>query len=223
MNFSEFLRAILRVALLNLLCLAGLTAQDHSHLNAGGQGLLVWDNGADFAPPYALQLKYNSGANKYGAAGYLWDGNLTFTALSLEEDNDSGAGSFLQVRLLSVTGPSGATFTFWERNATSPTHVAATGSSNLGYLWNLTTGTPGSTPPADPGGQVHGRRFAVNQPGEYTATFQVIDYFGATTGNQPSMPLTLSFIAVIPEPGTGSALLLAGACWLATRRRRRSA
>ena len=90
----------------------------HGHLNAGAVGTghgdkLMFANGADFAASsgYVKELPY---INTGPYAGYF-EGGITLTALPQTIDNGGpvpGApapGSFIQVRLMSLSGPFGGT------------------------------------------------------------------------------------------------------------------
>jgi hypothetical protein len=223
---------------LGLLLLAGRTAlAQHGHLNAGAVGTsqgdaLTWANGSGFAESsgYVKSLVYAETGNR---AGY-YAGSITLTSLPATVANGGPAagaaalGSFLQYGIVSVTGPAGGSFGFWEAGATTPTFSYASGfasaSPTLIALSEAGAGVAG----ADPFGHLHGRNFTVTQPGEYSVGFQAFDTSTSGTGgapiHAPSEVLTIKFSAAavaVPEPGmlallgVGVPLLL----WGAVRRR----
>src|SRR6185295_15637717 len=111
-------------------------AQDHGHLriaadstNQGAQ--LYFYNGADFASTsrYVKTLQFTN-AGKY--AGHFQQ-NITLTvqaatsAYGGPEPDAPAFGSYIRARILSVEGPEGGAFAFWETGATSPTISLAIG------------------------------------------------------------------------------------------------
>jgi hypothetical protein len=172
---------------------------------------------------YTLALAYAQTGNY---AGY-YAGGLTFTVLSTNElaggDSSYGdiaplTGSYIEMRLISVTRTDGGagTFAFWETGSSSPTFALVAGATPVGIMqWNLTQST------ADPFGHIHGRQFTVDAPGTYEVVFQLFDTSGSPN-HTPSDPFTVTFSAV-PEP---SALLLLGLAGLVAQfglRQRKSA
>ena len=106
--------------------------------------------------------------------GGYYASELTFSA----EDPD---GSLARVELLSVSGPEGGSFSFWEVGATAPTWTRATG-------WTATAGDrPAIVVYEDGGGHghIHGRALSFTRPGAYTAVFRAIDDSSARTPSQP--------------------------------------
>jgi len=87
-------------------------------------------------------------------------------------------GTFIQVKLLSVEGPAGASFGFWETaqnglnstNLTWSVPVPFHNGTNLIHI-SESDGSPGS----DPYGHIHGRIYSVTKPGFYIATWQFVD------------------------------------------------
>ncbi len=225
-----------RLLVLGLLLLAGRTAlAQHGHLNAGAVGTsqgdaLSFANGAIFAESsgYVKQL---TPATTGARAGY-YTGSITLTALPATVANGGPAagaaalGSFLQYGIVSVTGPAGGQFAFWEEGATTPTISYGVGySTSFPALIELSDASNGAgAAGADPFGHLHGRNFTATVPGEYVVGFKLFDTSvnGAAGGeiHAPSQVLNVKFAAV-PEPGV-VALFAIGvplALWGAARRR----
>ena len=181
--------------------------QDHGHLRIGAtntaQGTpLYFYNGPDFAKSsgYVKTLTFtNSG--RY--AGY-YQGNITLTvqaatpAFSGPEPDAPALGSLVRASIVSVQGPAGGAFGFWESGATSPTISVASGQSGASnFAVTQTDGSPG----ADPFGHIHGRRMTATQPGIYTVTIRAYD--ACTNGESggpihgPSETIQVSFQAGI--------------------------
>jgi hypothetical protein len=179
--------------------------QDHGHLNVGAVGTsqsdpLLFDNGSVFATnsDYVYTLTYTD-TGKY--AGY-YQGNITLTALAATPahagpvPNAPALGSLISAQLVSVDGPPGGAFAFWESGATNPTISLACGTTGTN-TWRLSEndGSPGS----DPYGHIHGRRFSATKPGVYTVAFRAFDFStnGADGGpiHAPSDALKVYFQA----------------------------
>jgi hypothetical protein len=179
--------------------------QDHGHLRIGAtntaQGTpLYFYNGPDFAESsgYVKTLFYtNSG--KY--AGY-YQGNVTLTvqaatpAFSGPEADPPAFGSLERATIVSVAGPAGGVFAFWENGATNPTISVACGATNgTSFAVTQTDGSPG----ADPFGHIHGRRMTATLPGIYHVTFRAHDACTNGTGggaiHTPSDTITVAFQA----------------------------
>jgi hypothetical protein len=159
--------------------------------------------------------------------------NISFTALS-DGLNWTGAayraaspfaavsGAQIQLQIQSVTGPDGATFSFWDEAASLADPVTSyqigVGLTAGTGFWNLTDLTltvgDGTTanptginnPPVDPYGHIHGRSFTVDTPGSYTVRYILHDASGVQAD---SAPFTVSYSAV-PEPSPLTLLLGAG-------------
>jgi hypothetical protein len=93
------------------------------------------------------------------------------------------------IEIVSVSGPAGGSFAFWEVGATSPTWSRAAG-------WNSAQGGIPSFPVVVNGdGHTHGRAFAMDKPGSYAVTFRAVEPDGAA---EPSAEHTIIFRAQQP-------------------------
>lgn len=166
-------------------------AQDHGHLNVGAIGTgqdapLIFDNGAIFATSYdyVYTLNYTNGGRYAG----FYQGNITLTALAATAayagpvPNAPALGSQIYAQLVSVDGPPGGAFGFWDAGATNPSIAVLTGATSTN-VWRLSEndGSPGS----DPYGHIHGRRFTATLPGVYTVGFRAMDWSTNGVGGGP--------------------------------------
>ena len=105
---------------------------------------------------------------------------LTFTA-EIEADP--------WIEIISVSGPTRGSFSFWEVGALGPTWSRETG-------WSLDQGNTASFPVIYLGEtHQHGRAFTMNQPGTYSVTFRAVDADGVLT---PSEEKIITFQALPP-------------------------
>jgi hypothetical protein len=182
---KSLFRSISLTVVFTFLC--EVRAQDHSHLNVGAvsqtQGSkLTFENGADFAAAslYVKTLTFTN-AGKYAN---LYQGNISLTALhSVDplgnpQPGGPAPGSFIVAEVVSVKGPAGGAFQFWDTNSTTqPSFSAPVGTENGSFRFDLTdpniqgAGQPGG----DPFGHIHGRRFTVTKPGLYTVGWRAVD------------------------------------------------
>lgn len=231
-----------RLALgIGLVSLAGSLFAQHGHLNSGALGqnqgdALQFLNGAAFAADSGY-TKVLNGTTTGTYAGY-YEGGITPTAVHALSGTDSqgipyvadpraaAPGSFLQMSIVSVSGPEGGSFQFWEGGATVPTFSYASGyaATTPDLFFALSDASAGAgTVGGDPYGHLHGRRFTTTTPGEYLVGFQLFDTSANGAGGGPihtsSEVLTISFTAV-PEP-TVWALGAAGLAVLGLLVRRR--
>jgi hypothetical protein len=154
---------------------------------------LKFQNGDSFsaASGYVAPLTFQRISTRYGTNIIYCATNLQFTALSVKTNASTAAalGSYLAVRVVSVSGPPGGIFSFWEQGSGWPTYefpvndYYAAGKNQF-ILSNCENGA--GRPDGDPFGAVRGRRFAVNKPGEYLVTFKLYDI----SKNHPTQPNT---------------------------------
>jgi hypothetical protein len=126
-------------------------------------------------------------------AGYYRSGDITFssqaaTLLNAGPATDHAAmGSRLALQVVSLSGPTGGSFQFWEGDLGSPGNQVT---------FSLPVGTTDGTnsivlsenegePDADPYGHVHGRVFTATKPGLYVVGFRLIDISANGVGGTP--------------------------------------
>lgn len=213
-----------------LLAAHGASAQ---HLNVGAAGqnegdALTWDtHELGDVSTFAKQLTLSTSGRYAG----FYNGNLTLTSLHNTDAGGPALGSFIQAEIVSVAGPDGAFFGFWEGidlgGGVTPTFNIATGSDNLSLRYALSDASLGAgLPGQDPFGHIHGRRFTATEEGLYTVGFRAVDTsvngVGGGAIHAPSAIIYIQFAAV-PEPSTfalGGAALLG--LWLVRRNQRQS-
>lgn len=176
----------------------------HAHLNAGAMGsvagnALYFANGFNFVTNsgYFLPLK----AETNGPYAGHHQAPLTLTALPATGDNGGPAfghaapGTRIEVEVVTVTGPAGGQFGFWDSNgeedATELTFTVPVGEKDGRQRFRLSEnqGEPG----ADPYGHIHGRRFSATVPGLYVIGFRLVDTGGNGAGGGPLHPASEIF------------------------------
>lgn len=175
-----------------------LPTRADTHIYAGAVGTnqndkLYFSNGVLFdatQSSYSFpQILRTNGLN----AGYYRGDVLTFSALAGTIPNGGSIpghaafGSRLAVQMVSVAGPPGGSFAFWEGD----------GESDLGAItFSVPSGTTNGTnflllsenngvPGTDPYGHIHGRVFTASAPGTYIVGFRVIDLSANGLGGGP--------------------------------------
>jgi hypothetical protein len=201
-------------------------------INAGDKLFMYFEPGTQ-----TTALSYNSGSNISGADGFLWNGYTTFTALhqSTFPSSFSGydplgarSGSFIELQLTRLSGPTGAKFAFYDSGGTDPLWVYQIGTGFLSGNGKITLtqqsyfeGDPLGGIPSDPFGHIHGRTFGADASGTFTATWILHDTQNSTTQLLNSDAFTATYTAVpVPEPAALSLLGLAAA-WMILRARLR--
>src|SRR5688572_13328865 len=175
---------MVRIIGLVLLATATLTESraQHYHLNAGATApipgtKLLFQNGDNFNTNSGFFVKLQKNATN-GFAGEFGR-SIAMTGLSADpvapEPGHAARGAFLEVELVSVGGPAGATISFWDRNIVEGEKIftVPTGTSNgtNRVVLSESDGSPGS----DPFGHIHGRNWSVTAPGIYTLGLRIID------------------------------------------------
>jgi len=183
---NQFIRFLSAIGIASLAIAAN--AQDHGHLNVGAESKtvgakLIFANGGNFATNsgYVKTLTYTNGAVY---AGYF-QGNTTLTALPATgafagpDPQCALPGSYIQAQIVSVQGPAGGEFAFWDTGATSPTIKVKSGETGS-QLFRLSESD--GSPDSDPYGHIHGRRLTLTKPGIYKVGFRAFD----TSTNGPN-------------------------------------
>jgi surface-anchored protein len=174
--------------ILFMLMVSSCLLRAHDHIEVGlvpGEESFL----ALAGPGYQLALYVPSGEP---FSGYLpqfpggWHAcELTFTTETNALEPADGADP--RIEIVSVSGPPGGSFAFWEVGALEPTILLPVG-------W---AGTDASFPVVLAGHtHAHGRCFTMDKPGVYTMTFRAVDTNGTllTSENQ-----TITFNA-LPAP-----------------------
>jgi len=179
--------------------------------NVGAQ--LKFVNGASYASSsgYFHPLTFQRFTNHFTGAGGSFrycSTNLLFQALSVKTNPATAAafGAYLGCKILSVAGPAGGVFSFWESSAGWPTYQFPVGgvydpARSMIEVGNIEAGA--GTPGGDTFGSIPGRRFSVDKAGEYLVTFQLYDLSKnhPTSTNAPvqiaSDPLTIKFATTV--------------------------
>jgi len=175
-----------------------LSTRADTHIFAGALGTnqndkLNFSNGALFdATLSSFSFPQTLRTNGLNAGHYRGD-VITFSALPGTPINGgpipgcAAFGSRLAVQVVSVDGPPGGSFAFWEGD----------GESSLGVItFSVSAGTTNGTnffvisenngeAGADPYGHIHGRMFTTSAPGTYIVGFRVIDISTNGAGGGP--------------------------------------
>jgi hypothetical protein len=185
------MKPLLRLAFVSLLALGLLPLRAHDHIEIG----LDPNDGGRLGlsgPGVQLALYVPKGEPFSGYLpqfpGGVYADELTFSA----EGNtlDFAEGSLPRAELVSVTGPAGAHFSFWEAGAIVPTWTRPTG-------WVAGEADRPSLPAYEDAtgqGHIHGRAFSVDQPGTYEIVFRAVD---AASLRGPSVNKTVVFNALL--------------------------
>jgi hypothetical protein len=122
-----------------------------------------------------VSLRYTNA----GPCALQYDCSLPMMAVPATASNGGPAtshaslGSCLELELVSLNGPPGASLGFWEPGQAQPRFSVPAGEAagTNRILLSEGQGAPG----ADPYGCIQGRLFAVSQPGLYSLGFRVVD------------------------------------------------
>lgn len=184
---SLFVAAHVCVCILGLL--GPLVLRAHDHIEAGADPLDE-TRLALAGPAFQLALHVPPGEP---LSNYLplYPGGYYTTELSFSAEGnvlEFPNGARTRVELVSVTGPAGASFGYWEVGAIAPTFARPTG-------WLAIEGDRPSFAVyenASGQGHIHGRAFTADQPGDYQIVFRAVD---ETAAFAPSLPKTVTFRA----------------------------
>ncbi len=175
-----------------------LPGRADTHLYGGALGTnqndkLFFSNGSGFDATlgsYSFpQVLRTNGLN----AGYYRGEVISFTSLAALPENGgpipghAAFGAQLAVQVVSVEGPAGGSFAFWEGDGESDlgaiTFSVPVGTTN-GSNYLLISENAGE-PDTDPYGHIHGREFTTSLPGTYLVGFRVMDVSGNGAGGGP--------------------------------------
>lgn len=189
-----------RLALIAIIALVAgtLPCLADTHIYAGALGTnqndqLYFSNGLVYDATrtgYGFpQILRTNGLNK----GYYRGDVLTLAALAGTEPNGgpipghAAFGAWLAVQVVSVAGPPGGSFAFWEGDGESDlgviTFSVPTGTTN-GTNYFIISENSG-TPDSDPYGHIHAREFTTSLPGTYIVGLRLIDLSTNGTGGGP--------------------------------------
>ena len=168
----------------------------HEHLAAGATtptpgATLVFQNIADYGEASGYAFNLGAGTTNDAYLGYYYTGDLVFVALAATpnyggpEPGAAALGTFVQIKLLSVEGPAGASFGFWETTQDGVDSTNLTWSVPVPYKNGdrlIAVTQSDASAGSDPYGHLHGRIYSVTQPGLYKATWQFVD----TSTNGPA-------------------------------------
>ena len=180
----------LKISTILALAMFCLRLQAHDHMPAAATSsspgaTLEYDPAAtDYTTNSGFVFALTAGTTNDPYNGYYYTDDQVFIALAATPDNGgpeaghAAPGTFVQVKLLSVEGPPGASLGFWETdqdnvdstNLTWSVPVPSANGTNLIFV-SQSNGSPGS----DPYGHLHGRIYSVTKPGFYKATWQFVD------------------------------------------------
>jgi len=171
--------------------------------NTGAKLMFVNATNINPASGFVQPLYYQRIASRYGTNTFYTSTNLVFTAVSSKTNAASAAvGAYVVCEVMSVSGPAGATLSFWEQGNGRPTYTFPVGGTyatekSRFILSNIENGA--GRPDGDPFGAIRGRRIVVDKAGEYDVTYRLID----TSKNHPTLvntpihapsdPITIKF------------------------------
>jgi hypothetical protein len=162
----------------------------HDHVGVGlatGSGTQLGMEGPTMQTAVFIPLRepFSSYLPNFPGGWHISELTFTTEADSLNPANSADP----QIELVSVSGPAGGNFGFWDVGATNPTWLRSTG-------WNSGQGNIPSFPVIYNGdAHAHGRAFTMDIPGEYTVRFRAVDSNGAYAA---SANLTIVFRAQQP-------------------------
>lgn len=88
-------------------------------------------------------------------------------------DHHPHTGALIVVEFVSVRGPSGAVFGFWEEYAAEPTLAFAANQPTQNERFVISEGFDDAA--EDPGGHIHGRAWTASKAGEYLVGMRLVD------------------------------------------------
>lgn len=169
-----------------------LTARAHDHIeigiDPGTPRRLAFDGNTSQLATY-FPLGEAPSFYLYAFPGGTFASELTFSIEGNVLEVPSPA--YIRVELVAVSGPAGATFSFWDVGASTPTWTRPTG-------WTAAGADQPSIMASEDGtgqGHIHGRTFSMSQAGVYDVTFRAVD----STANFTASPtFIVRFTAILP-------------------------
>lgn len=159
----------------------------HPELRGGGYYYL------DERPRTIYDEQGNPALDSFGELVIAAEG-FSFIALSSEplfpEAGHAHPGTYIFCEIVSVTGPPGASFGFWESGVSlysdTPTLILATNQASGNPRFSISEG--GDEINADPYGHIHERAWSADKPGDYQLTVRFVDASTNRPGGGPWHP-----------------------------------
>lgn len=188
-RFSPVLVRLIFAAWSLALALHAPASRAHSHVDVqatpSGQLLLI---GAT-----SETMVYVPPGEPFSGYATVFPGGYYACELTFGSADPLDPNALPRIQLISVSGPPGASFAFWEAGATSPTWTRPAG-------WTTTAGDSPSFHTYEDGsgvGHIHGRLFTATQPGTYTVVFRAIDG-SASAPRAPSEAYAVTLTVLAP-------------------------
>lgn len=165
-----------------------LSAHSHVDVQAGPSGQLV------LVGATKETMVYVPPGEPFTLYAPRFPGGYYATELTFSSEDPLTPNALPRIQIISVSGPAGATFAFWEAGATTPTWTRATG-------WNASGGDyPEFITYEDASGvgHIHGRLFTATHPGTYTVAFRAID--GTASAPRAASAPYVATIEVLATP-----------------------
>jgi hypothetical protein len=164
-------------------------------------GKLVFENASGYVTNSDFCFSTAFGTPHNSLAGGYYNNSQIFSALTASDPNAAALGTVIQIQLLNVEGPAGASLGFWEGNGgvtgtnlTWSVPVPSAGNTNLIRV----TEAPDSAT-NNPYGDILGRVLTFSKPGLYKITWQLVDTSTngsvGTPQDLPSDPFTIYYQA----------------------------
>lgn len=182
-----------------------IDANNNNKADAGEQLQLTgtnWVNRTFFLLPRPLGQRCGGYYNLSEAVRTLSPESFALIALSdgqydLASPNHPRTGSWIWAEIVSVAGPAGARFGFWEENSTVVTNSLATNQPTGNPRFVISEGIDDVND--DPFGHIHGRAWTADKPGEYLIGIRFVDRSttrpGGGSWHTPSQTYLFKFIA----------------------------
>ena len=110
----------------------------------------------------------------------------------IEGSHHAHTGSWIWVEVVSITGPAGATFGFWEENTSVVTESFTTNQTAGLPKFPISEGVDDIND--DPQGHIHGRAWTADKPGNYEVGIRLVDLSTTGPGGGPWHPQSQIYI-----------------------------